>query len=310
MNNYNLTIAIPTKDRYELLYNLLESLDFQSYTNFLVLIIDVSDIFREIDCSIYKLKIEHHRFKYPNLPYQRWEAINKCKTKYIGFLDDDVTLPQNYLDAIMKHLMLPDSSLGGVTGWLEDVPKIKKSKLIRFKRNLSGLSKFRGGLVADFGITIPFIKKPSDICNVDCFQGPSMFFKTKLLTKYGNIPWLYKLYSQKLGRAEDIALSGTIRMSGYNLIMIPQISAYHHHLGGGTAISPGGYKKGVADSYARFKIASIFVKKWNTFALLKILWWMFISHLFLNKNIFKDFSYVLGLFNGIKMIFKDLNKNN
>ena len=45
MNNYNLTIAIPTKDRYDLLYNLLKSLDFQSYTNFLVLIIDVSDIF-------------------------------------------------------------------------------------------------------------------------------------------------------------------------------------------------------------------------------------------------------------------------
>ena len=66
MNNYNLTIAIPTKDRYDLLYNLLKSLDFQSYTNFLVLIIDVSDVFREIDCSIYKLKIEHHRFKYPN----------------------------------------------------------------------------------------------------------------------------------------------------------------------------------------------------------------------------------------------------
>ena len=136
---------------------------------------------------------------------------------------------------------------------------------------MTGLSKFKGGSVSDFGIPMPFVNRPKNICYVDCFQGPNMFFKTHLLKKYGKIPWLYELYSKKQGRGEDVALSGTIHMSGYNLLLVPDIFAYHHHTNGGTAISSSGINRAIADSFARYKTAKIFIRHWDFLIILKFL---------------------------------------
>ena len=129
IEDYDLTIAIPTKDRYVLLNNLLNSLNNQKFKQFYIIIIDASDNYNTIKKNFPHLNIKQYKFMHPNLPLQRWESIKRSATKYIGFLDDDITLPDNYLKEIMKYLILPDKKIGGVCGWLENVPNIKKVNL-------------------------------------------------------------------------------------------------------------------------------------------------------------------------------------
>ena len=80
MNKIKLTIAIPTKDRYFKIRNLLKSLEKQTFSDFLILIIDASESFVNLELEFPKLNMAQVKFEKPNLPLQRFEALSLVKT--------------------------------------------------------------------------------------------------------------------------------------------------------------------------------------------------------------------------------------
>ena len=86
MNKMKLTIAIPTKDRYFKIRNLLKSLEKQTFNDFLILIIDASESFVNLELDgketylkasiesyedLTKPKDQRYEFVYPNFSLTR-----------------------------------------------------------------------------------------------------------------------------------------------------------------------------------------------------------------------------------------------
>ncbi|HWS48757.1 MAG TPA: glycosyltransferase family 2 protein [Candidatus Methanoperedens sp.] len=105
----DLTVAIVTYQRPKQLEKCLESLYRQSHHPQKVLIID-NCFHQEIKnlCHKYKkLQSTYYFIKKPSIPLARNQAIKKCHTKYLAFIDDDCILYKNWTisayDFIKKH---------------------------------------------------------------------------------------------------------------------------------------------------------------------------------------------------------------
>ena len=127
-----------------------------------------------------------------------------------------------------------------------------------------------------------------------------MFYKTKILKTYGDLKWLHDMYDKKIGRGEDIALSGYISKHGYKYKLLNSITCYHNYLDGGSPFSKKGYFKGIADSYSRNQISKQIARKLNFQRKFSFAWYMFFTFLFFNKQIWTDYDYLKGFFSGLK----------
>ena len=295
-----LTIAIPTKDRYSKLRNLLKSLEKQSTNKFFILIIDASEKFINLKVEFPNLNLTQIKFDKPNLPLQRFEAIKLAKTKFLGFFDDDVTISYDYINTVFKYLQNSPANIAGCSGWIENVPLKKTSLLSKLRRIISGINIYKQGKISKGGFAIPLLNKPKKNVDISYMMGPSMFYKTKILKTYGDLKWLHDMYDKKIGRGEDIALSGYISKHGYKYKLLNSITCFHHHLDGGSPFSKKGYFKGIADSYSRNQISKQIVRKLNFQRKLSLAWYMFFTFLFFNKQIWIDYDYLKGFFSGLK----------
>jgi glycosyltransferase involved in cell wall biosynthesis len=102
LKNPKISIIIPTLNRYTELNDILIDLEFQSYKNFEIIIIDQSD---EFDASFYK-KFNFHinliRQKSKALWRARNQAIKKSIGEYILLLDDDSRVSNNWIEQHLK----------------------------------------------------------------------------------------------------------------------------------------------------------------------------------------------------------------
>lgn len=299
-----LTIAIPTKDRPDNVIRLLNSLQNQKNAAFLVLIADASEEKRDW-CSLFPtLAIRTILVEKGNLPRQRRALIENCQTKYIGFLDDDTTLSDGFLAAMLTVLNTLPENVAGATGWVDDVPGRQSRIQNSFRRKLAGINTSKAGFLNKGGIAIPFVGKPANPVFLNHLQGPCMFYLMDLLKQYGHLPWLYELYDKGFGRGEDVALSTSISKKGYNFLLVSELSCYHHTSGGGSPFAKSGYKKGMADSLGRYLVASNSLKTWSLDAKIYFFRYVFITFILLNKAIFYDKEYRNGLWDGLKAISK------
>lgn len=300
----SLSIAIPTYNRYPKLRRLLKSLAVQDCDICNILIIDASEEIQSLESFASKLPISHIKAIEPNLPLQRWQAIELCDTEFIGFLDDDVTLDFNYLSEITRFLTRSNDMVAGSTGWVEGIPKVVSTRRRKFRLSISGININKPGRLSKSGFGMPFLNRPNMPVEVDVLQGPSMFFKTSSVKQFGNLPWLSDLYRKGIGRGEDAALSGSLSKKGYQLFLLPHITVYHHTEGGGSAFAKKGFKKGVADSYGRYMLASNTSKDWKLWNKLAFFRYFVLNFIFFNPLIIKDIQYVHGLASGFRMLIK------
>jgi glycosyltransferase involved in cell wall biosynthesis len=100
------TVAIPTYNRGEVLFDTILDIYKQTEQNFEILIIDQSD---KVD-NLYKKRIEKlsndFRFRYfhvtpPNVTTARNFALSKAKSEIIIFLDDDVRLKKDLVEQFL-----------------------------------------------------------------------------------------------------------------------------------------------------------------------------------------------------------------
>ena len=299
-----LTVAIPTKNRYEKIKHLLDSLNFQSFKKFKILIIDASDRIKDLAAIYPQLNINQIPFNEGNLPFQRWYAILQCQTKYLGFLDDDVTFNENFIEQLILALENSDENIAGISGWIENTPKSRTNWKKKVRRKLAGIGVNGEGNISPGGFANPINRTPTPAI-ARYLQGPCMFFKSDLVKSHGYLPWLYELYRQHHGRGEDIALSGYISRLGYRFEIFPDIVCYHHFKNGGSPIAKKGIDKGIADSYGRYLVAKNISTTWtlmNRFAFLR---YFLITFVCFNPAIFFDINYLKGIFKGCcKILYK------
>lgn len=100
------TVAIPTYNRGEVLFDTILDIYKQTEQNFEILIVDQSD---KVD-NLYKKRIEKlsndYRFRYfhvapPNVTTARNFALAKAKSEIIIFLDDDVRLKKDLVEQFL-----------------------------------------------------------------------------------------------------------------------------------------------------------------------------------------------------------------
>ena len=300
MNKIKLTIAIPTKDRYFKIRNLLKSLEKQTFSDFLILIIDASESFVNLELEFPKLNMAQVIFDKPNLPLQRFEAVSLVKTKYLGFFDDDVTISNDYIDTIFCYLENSPDDIAGCSGWIENTPLKKIRISSKLRRIISGIYLYNEGKISRGGYANPLLNRPKKNIDIDYMMGPSMFYKSNIIKIYGDLKWLHALYDKKIGRGEDVALSGFISKHGFKYKLLNNITCLHNHLGGGSPFAKKGYNKGIADSYTRSLISKKIARKINFRRKFSFIWYICFTFLIFNKQIWVDFNYMKGFFEGLK----------
>lgn len=103
MNVVELSIIIPTLNRYEDLKNTLRDLDAQDFQDYEVLLIDQSDdtTFQRLQVSD---KILHIRESVKSASRARNIGLKRASGKYVLFLDDDVIIEnRSYLRSIIQN---------------------------------------------------------------------------------------------------------------------------------------------------------------------------------------------------------------
>ena len=94
-------IIIPTYNRYNVLFHLLEDLEKQTYSHFCVTIIDQSEEYNKEFYDNFNIPINLVRQKTPGLWRARNNAIKNTTEKVIALLDDDSRIASDWL---IKHL--------------------------------------------------------------------------------------------------------------------------------------------------------------------------------------------------------------
>ena len=297
----SITIAIPTKNRHEKVKRLLTFLSFQTVKDFSVIIADASDTSTDYSDFYKDLSIDVFPVKKGNLPRQRRMLIEKCNTEYIGFLDDDVTVDNNFIkDVLLIIESNRHRSLAGLTGYIKHVPVPKRSIKKTLRRVISGVYLGSQGALTLAGVAVPISKRPESEIEVEYLQGPCMILKLDYISTT-EIAGLYEMYDRKQGRAEDVALSSVARKRGL-LKVFPHIIINHHAEGGGSPIAKSGYNKGIADSFGRFTVGVIARNNTSIANKISFLWYSLVTNVLFNRSFFNDAEYRKGWIDGTKRI--------
>lgn len=148
-----ISIVIPTINRYNDLKNTLNDLSKQSFKNFEIIVIDQTE--ENITQEITHEKTLHFLRSYKSASKARNEGLLLAKSPVLLYLDDDVLIKNK--DFIKNHINhFKDKKVSGVAGAILDLNGKTTSKLPRnesrkhlgwlyFPRNYTKLYKVRGG---------------------------------------------------------------------------------------------------------------------------------------------------------------------
>ncbi len=110
------SIVIPTRNRLESLNRILTSISKQTYAPSQLIIVDSSDnplTKKHLSITInFDLQIIHSK---PSVCLQRNLGINQCNSDYILLCDDDIEIPNDYIEHLVNYLK-QNSSVNIVSG--------------------------------------------------------------------------------------------------------------------------------------------------------------------------------------------------
>lgn len=258
-----LTVAIPTRNRAASLRRLLSSLSMQTRQPDEIIIVDASDRGLAEWADDATAPVIWIGAREPNLPLQRWQAVERASGDIIAFFDDDTVPAPNYLELLLGAYA-SHSQAGGVCGWLDHQPAVERSGNSRLRLMLSGVQLRSAGVVQRGGLLVWWSEAPGcDPIDVPCLSGPCMSYRASILRQVGPQPWLYDLYRLKQGRAEDAILSALVRRTGYRLVLHPSIRVVHYGGERGSAYARTGYGKGMADTWSRYLCSRLLADNWT-----------------------------------------------
>ncbi|NUN66286.1 glycosyltransferase [Pseudanabaena biceps] len=222
----SLTVAICTKDRPENVSRLLRSLlplQANSLTQFEILVVDnapsddrTKDIVTAIPSICYTRELK------AGLNFARNHALHAATGELLAFLDDDVTVDQQWLNGL-KEAWAENPDAAAFTGLvlpyeLETEAQILFEQRGGFRR---GFEKIR------YGQTLP--NNPSYPCGAGIFgAGCNMAFRRSVLLELGGFDEALDT-GRPLPGGGDLDIFYRVVRAGYPLVYEPQYLVYHQH---------------------------------------------------------------------------------
>lgn len=219
----NVSVIIPTLNRKEHLAKCLRVLMNQTYRDFEIIVVDggSTDSTQKFVKSL-PVRLVMQTRKYVTNAYNC--GVRAAKGDILVFVDDDVTMPNGWLEEIVKTYA--DFNADGVGGAVLDVDQPWKRAVSR--KLLSVIiwenKRFYTGLVLRSGqLTENFAQCDSKCVSVDHLRGCNMSFRRKVFEKIGLFD---EVYGQTALRFEtDLCLRA--RANGFHLVYDPKAFVWH-----------------------------------------------------------------------------------
>jgi len=223
--NNRLAIIIPTKDRPAELAQSLKGLSGQSVLPLQIVIVDGGESpVLEILTGFSGLNMTYLRSRPATASGQRNKGLKAVDAgiDFVGFLDDDVKLPENAIEAMMDFWKDAADSVGGAAFNLVNIPRHTKVRFesSSFAERLGLYSAKPGELLSSGFHTM--IDRVDRLRHVRWLPGGASVWRKAAL---GNDP-----FDERLGAysyLEDIDLSYRVGKE-FEFFVIPEAKYYHH----------------------------------------------------------------------------------
>jgi glycosyltransferase involved in cell wall biosynthesis len=226
----SISVIVPTYRREEPLKDTIEDLLAQDYPNFEILVIDQTlthtpEIQTYLETAAATRKIRWFRVDWASLPGARNYGVRRATGDIVLFIDDDVRLPEGYLQAHARNF-IDRPEVGIVAGRVFDRMKLSDSKKIR--QDTPYEIEFLPPEAMDAGIAWYYIDlvhttKPQRVISA---RGCNMSFRREIFTEYDL--WFDERFRGSAVREEsDFCLRS--RSTPYQIRYDP--AAYLVHLG-------------------------------------------------------------------------------
>jgi len=209
----DVTVLIPTYNRFDLLAECLETLSSQSYTAVEVLVVDdgskenIGQKTEQAFPDVKVIRLSHNQ----GFASAVNVGLEEVKTPYVFLLNNDMTLEPDCLELLMETMKESEHSMIAPVVFFKDEPEIVYSAGDRIRRN---------GRPESIG----FREHKSDL------KIPEMIFGVSAgaaLLKMDIIDAVGPLDERFIAYFEDADLCFRARLAGYSATCVPNAHAYH-----------------------------------------------------------------------------------
>ncbi|NJK36724.1 MAG: glycosyltransferase family 2 protein [Oscillatoriales cyanobacterium SM2_3_0] len=223
MNSLSISVVIPTYNREEALRDSIADVLKQDYPGFEVIVVDQTQNHQpETQAYLEELakakKIHWYRVDWASLPGARNYAVRRAKGEVILFLDDDVQLPEGFLQTHARNY-LDNPKIGAVAGRVFDRMKLGESGGALTIEELPPEA-FDPG-IAWYHIDLVHTVKPQQVISA---RGCNMSFRREIFDKYG-LRFDERYKGSAVREESDFCLR--IRQTGYIIWYDPEASLVH-----------------------------------------------------------------------------------
>lgn len=318
-------MVICTFNRASHLQNCLKSLTEQSFPNFEVIIIDggsTDQTLQIISAFSKRLKIKKIIFPEKQLARVRDLGWQKARAELVAWIDDDVTVSQNWAKTIIATFE-QNPNIGGVSGPTVVPKSLLKNRDIFFLYNKNGLAgllgkfwnhfflegqKYEVGRIFKSGAWSPGSNFPSSLRikglkEVDYLEACNMTLRKDLISKVGGFDLSY----QKIGEWSELDLAMRVKELGYRLIFSPKVRVNHHIAQ--TGVYPRRTQaKERMENFLKFYFRHIF-KPQPDYLLKFLIYLLFLNFYWTYKAVAsKNFSWLSGWWGTVAGLFKVISK--
>jgi glycosyltransferase involved in cell wall biosynthesis len=217
-----ISIVVATRNRPQLLTELLQSIQKQQLMPLEVIIVDASNEILDLDHTIYSFKIKHIKSNDPSISRQRNIGLKSISSdsNYLSVLDDDTIPDPTYLKYITSFLENSESAIGA-SGITEDTyPANKINKLTKFIKYLFFLDSPRSGIITKGAVNVGIRATSSSPIESEWLLGCSVY----KIKKIRHLLYDSSLDGYSLG--EDVIFSYRASNSG-KLYILPEVRLLH-----------------------------------------------------------------------------------
>lgn len=219
-----LSVIVPTYQREEVLCETLNEVLKQKYSNYEVIVVDqtqkhTSETQEYLNELAGEKKIQLYNVAWASLPGARNYGVEKAQGDIILFIDDDVELPEGYLDAHAR-IFQERSDVGAVAGRVFDRMKLADRPDLTIDE-LPSEAMDPG--IAWYHIDLVHTVKPQQVLTA---RGCNMSYRREIFDKHG-LHFDQRFRGNAVREESDFCLQ--LRQTGYIIWYSPE--AYLVHLG-------------------------------------------------------------------------------
>lgn len=229
--NTKISLGIPTRNRIEPLFNLIESLKRQTFTNFELIISDDGDKFdleKEIAKRFPGLTYKYVKGKQHSLPVNRQTILDASSNELVVMCDDDHIMDENCLyELVRTAVMNSDAGIVSAIWPAENAEKVDFEKVKGeedYRLDFDNLNVDTHYWWRNGWKTFCVFHENPKVLESQFSGGGCVLYKKSAVKDAGGFPDYYSSVSFR----EDTDISHRVYLAGYKVLVNPSAVAYHH----------------------------------------------------------------------------------